>query len=166
MNRRDWVAGVSGILAVSAWPADAKDVAQTLPLVKSKAEWRKLLPAESYRVLFEAGTEPAFSSPLNGEKRAGTFLCAACNLPLFASAQKYDSGTGWPSFWQSLPGAVATSTDFMLVYPRTEYHCVRCGGHHGHLFDDGPPPTGKRYCNNGLALSFAAQGDPLPAVRS
>lgn len=166
MNRRDWVAGVSGLFAVSALPADAKDAAPALPLVKAKAEWRKLLPAEPYRVLFEEGTEAAFSSPLNGEKRAGTFLCAACHLPLFASAQKYDSGTGWPSFWQSLPGAVATSTDYKLVYPRTEYHCARCGGHQGHLFDDGPRPTGKRYCNNGLALSFVAQGDPLPAVRT
>jgi len=166
MNRRDWVARVSGLFAASALPAAARDAASALPLAKPKAEWRKLLSAERYRVLFEEGTEPAFSSPLNAEKRTGTFVCAACNLPLFDSAAKYDSGTGWPSFWQSLPGAVGTSTDYKLVYPRTEYHCARCGGHQGHIFDDGPKPTGKRFCNNGVALNFVARGDSLPELRS
>ncbi len=135
-------------------------------LVKADAEWAALLPGASYKVLFEEATEPPFSSPLNDEKREGTFVCAACFLPLFDSEAKYDSGTGWPSFWKSLPDAVGTSTDFKLIWPRTEYHCARCGGHQGHIFDDGPPPTGKRYCNNGLALNFVARGEELPALRT
>jgi peptide-methionine (R)-S-oxide reductase len=108
----------------------------------------------AYRVLREEGTEPAGSSPLNGEKRAGVFVCAGCSLPLFTSAMKFESGTGWPSFFTTIPGAFATKTDFKMILPRTEYHCVRCGGHHGHVFDDGPAPTGQRYCNNGVALRF------------
>ena len=107
----------------------------------------------------------ASSSPLDAEKRAGTFVCAACNLPLFDAAHKYDSRTGWPSFWQPLDAAVATKTDFKMIYPRTEYHCVRCGGHQGHVFNDGPKPTGQRYCNNGVALAFVPQGQALPALR-
>lgn len=134
-------------------------------LNKNKAEWRALLPRERYEILFEEATERAGSSELNGEKRDGTFICAACFLPLFSSAHKYESGTGWPSFWQPLPDAVATRTDFKLVWPRTEYHCARCGGHQGHVFNDGPKPTGLRYCNNGLALEFVAEGAPLPALR-
>ena len=136
------------------------------PLIKSKEAWRALLPADRYAVLFEEGTEPSYSSALDHEKRSGTFVCAACFLPLFSSKQKFDSGTGWPSFWQALPDAIATRKDFKLILPRTEYHCARCGGHQGHIFKDGPPPTGLRYCNNGLALEFVAEGAPLPALRT
>ncbi len=136
------------------------------PLDKPHEQWRPLLTREQYSVLFEEATERPFSSPLNEEKREGSYLCAACFLPLFASAAKFDSGTGWPSFWQALPGRVGTSTDFKLFLPRTEYHCVRCGGHQGHVFDDGPPPTGQRYCNIGVALRFVPADEALPALRS
>src|SRR5690606_22273184 len=104
--------------------------------------------------------------PLNREKREGTYICAACFQPLFSAETKYESGTGWPSFWQPLDGAIGTRRDFLLIIPRTEYHCRRCGGHQGHVFDDGPPPTGLRYCNNGIALLFIPKGDPLPELRS
>ena len=129
---------------------------------KSKAEWRQVLPPDAYAVLFEDGTERAGTSALNGEKRAGTFICAACHLPLFESSAKYESGTGWPSFFQPIAGNVATKRDFKLFLPRTEYHCARCGGHQGHVFSDGPAPTGQRYCNNGVALTFVPEGEPLP----
>lgn len=135
-------------------------------LVKSRAEWAKLLPPDAYQVLFEEATERAGSSPLNQEKRDGTYVCAACFQPLFDSATKYESGTGWPSFWQPLAGAVGTRTDFKLILPRTEYHCSRCGGHQGHVFDDGPKPTGLRYCNNGVALQFVPRGGTLPELRT
>ena len=135
-------------------PADAKVPSPSEPLKLEKAEWRKRLPAESYKVLREEGTERAGSSPLNGEKRPGVFVCAGCGLPLFTSEMKFESGTGWPSFFTTIPGVFEHKKDFFLIYPRTEYHCIRCGGHHGHVFDDGPPPTNQRWCNNGVALKF------------
>jgi len=117
-------------------------------------EWRKRLDPEAYQVLRHEGTEYAGTSPLNEEKRSGTYVCAGCDTPLFKSGMKFNSGTGWPSFFTTLPGAFETSTDHKLLMPRTEYHCARCGGHHGHVFKDGPQPTGLRYCNNGVALKF------------
>ena len=120
----------------------------------TKADWKTRLNEEEFYVLRKEGTEPPFTSPLNDEKRTGTFVCAGCELPLFKSEAKYDSGTGWPSFFQPIEGNVETKRDFKLVVPRTEYHCRRCGGHQGHVFKDGPKPTGLRYCNNGVALNF------------
>ena len=120
----------------------------------SKDDWRKRLSPAAYSVLREEGTERAGSSPLNGEKREGVFVCAGCDLPVFTSAMKYESGTGWPSFFTTIPGVFESKTDYLLFLPRTEYHCKRCGGHHGHIFEDGPQPTGQRWCNNGVALKF------------
>jgi len=167
MNRRDFLHNLAALSLCAAIPAVAKEGGAVLkPLIKSKAAWRALLPPDRYAILFEEDTEPPRSSALDHEKRNGTFICAACFLPLFSSKQKFDSGTGWPSFWQPLPDAIATRKDFKLIWPRTEYHCARCGGHQGHLFKDGPEPTGLRYCNNGLALEFVAEGAPLPALRT
>ena len=124
------------------------------PLSLSREEWKARLTAEQFHILREEGTELAGSSKLNGEKRRGVYACAGCRLPLFTSEMKYESGTGWPSFFTTIPGAFKSKTDYKLLYPRTEYHCARCGGHHGHVFDDGPPPTRERWCNNGVALEF------------
>jgi peptide-methionine (R)-S-oxide reductase len=124
---------------------------------RTNEEWKNMLTPEQYDVLREEGTEAPFSSPLNNEKNLGTFACAGCGLPLFPAKYKFESGTGWPSFYSALPGHVETKTDYKIIIPRTEYHCARCGGHQGHIFEDGPPPTGLRYCNNGVALTFIAE---------
>ena len=129
----------------------------TEPLKLTKEEWRKRLNPEQFHILREEGTEQPGSSPLNNEKRPGIFACVGCGLPLFTSEMKFESGTGWPSFFTTIPGACGKTTDYKLILPRTEYHCIRCGGHHGHVFDDGPKPTGQRWCNNGVALKFIAK---------
>ena len=179
VKRRNLLKVLAGLPLIGAWgrtvaagPKDAKDVEElqqnwktllaanadvaltTEPLKLPDGEWRKRLDSAQYYVLRKEGTERAGTSPLNDEKRPGVFVCAGCSLPLFTSAMKYESFTGWPSFFTTIPGAFATKRDFLLILPRTEYHCVRCGGHHGHLFDDGPPPTRQRWCNNGVALRF------------
>jgi peptide-methionine (R)-S-oxide reductase len=133
---------------------------ETFEVNLSEAEWRRRLDPPAFAVLRQEDTERAFTSPLNNEHRAGIFGCKGCALPLFSSRTKFDSGTGWPSFWQPLPKAVRTRTDRLLGYARTEVHCRRCGGHLGHVFEDGPPPTGLRYCMNGVAMRF------IPAARS
>ncbi len=153
MNRRHLMKFFS--LLTLGTQADAALAAAPSPLKLADAEWKKRLSQDQYRVLRLEDTEPAGSSALNAEKRSGTYRCAGCDLPLFSSGAKYESGTGWPSFHTPLADAVATKTDFKIVLPRTEYHCARCGGHQGHLFNDGPRPTGQRYCNNGVALRFA-----------
>jgi peptide-methionine (R)-S-oxide reductase len=182
MQRRDFMAMLSAgplVLAIArnagAAPAGAQSIAElqqkwkgllapgadvattTEPVNRSEEEWQRLLTPAQFAVLRHEGTERPFTSPLNSEKRPGVFVCAGCALPLFTSQMKYDSGTGWPSFFTLIPDRLATKEDFKMVLPRTEYHCVRCGGHQGHVFDDGPPPTGLRYCNNGVALRFIPQ---------
>ncbi|MFW5815338.1 MAG: peptide-methionine (R)-S-oxide reductase MsrB [Wenzhouxiangella sp.] len=155
-----WLKGCSG-----AASAGSDSAVQTLEL--SEQQWREILTSEEFRVLRREGTEPAFSSPLDAEYGDGTYICAGCHLALFSSAHKFDSGTGWPSFWQPIdPDHVGTKRDFKLIWPRTEYHCARCGGHQGHIFEDGPEPTGERWCNNGVALRFVPAGEEPPALRT
>jgi len=154
MTRRPFLAALSvfglapGLATAQAAPAKIE------PLVLSDAQWQQRLAPAAYQVLRHEGTEYPGSSPLNDEHRKGRFVCAGCDLPLFTSDTKFDSGTGWPSFFAPVEGAVETSRDFKLILPRTEVHCGRCGGHLGHVFDDGPEPTGKRYCMNGVAMQF------------
>jgi peptide-methionine (R)-S-oxide reductase len=163
MKRRQLLAGITCLFfAPKVFAKEGK----VKPLMKPKSEWKSLLPPMSYNVLFEEDTERPGSSPLNNEKRPGTFVCAACYLPLFSSEAKYESGTGWPSFFQPLPDALGTKKDRKLFISRTEYHCARCGGHQGHVFEDGPKPTGLRYCNNGVALRFVPKEEKLPELRT
>lgn len=152
VNRRTLIGSglLAGMLGTRAFAA----AAQKFEITLSEAEWRKRLSPQQFAILRKHATERPYSSPLDKEKRAGTFVCAGCALPLYASKTKFDSGTGWPSFWQPLPRAIGTRTDRLLGFARTEVHCRRCGGHLGHVFDDGPRPTGKRYCMNGLAMRF------------
>lgn len=144
----------TAVTAIIAGRAISAPKDKAFEVTLSDAEWRARLSPAAYATLRHEATERPFSSPLDKEKRAGTFLCAGCDLPLFASTTKYNSGTGWPSFWKPLPRAVGTKTDYAIGMARTEVHCRRCGGHLGHVFDDGPPPSGKRYCMNGVALKF------------
>jgi peptide-methionine (R)-S-oxide reductase len=160
MKRRTFVLGLAAVPLAggAAQPANTKDIK------RMQSDWKTFLaagttvPPQAYGVLREENTERPGTSPLNNEKRPGVFVCAGCGLPLFTSEMKFESGTGWPSFFTAIPGAFEMKKDFHLIYPRTEYHCARCGGHHGHLFDDGPPPTNERWCNNGVALRFIPKG--------
>jgi peptide-methionine (R)-S-oxide reductase len=159
MDRRDFLArlvgfSISPFIVPIAFGDNMSNPSKIEKIVKSETEWKKILTPEQFRVLRQEGTEAAFSSPLNEEKRKGEYLCAGCDLAIFTSEMKFDSGTGWPSFFTSVEGHLETRTDFKLIFPRTEYHCIRCGGHQGHVFNDGPAPTGQRWCNNGVALKF------------
>jgi peptide-methionine (R)-S-oxide reductase len=136
------------LVSIKAFAKEIKKV------IKSNKEWKKILTADQYYILRQEGTEHPYTSPLDNEKRQGEYLCAGCKTALFNSKMKYDSGTGWPSFFEHYPNVIATKLDFKLLLPRTEYHCAVCEGHQGHVFNDGPPPTGKRYCNNGAGLTF------------
>ncbi|SER36321.1 peptide-methionine (R)-S-oxide reductase [Nitrosomonas sp. Nm51] len=171
MNRRNFLIGM-GVTATAPlaffYPTEqalAIAPAAVERLKKPHTAWRELISPEAYKILFEEHTEPPGSSKLNHESREGTYICAACYLPLFESRHKYDSGTGWPSFTQPIATHVGTKKDFKLIIPRTEYHCARCGGHQGHVFNDGPKPRGERWCNNGLALKFIVHTESLPPLR-
>src|SRR3972149_4581436 len=173
MKRRQFIISSLGLAALpligsrTSGGTDMPTTSGTIEkIIKSNKEWKRILTPEQYDIVRDEGTEKAHSSALNHEQRRGTYICAACELPLSTSDMKYESGTGWPSFYTTLPGAVETKRDWKLIIPRTEYHCARCGGHQGHVFDDGPQPTGQRWCNNGLALKFTPAGDPLPPLRA
>ncbi len=158
--RRYVVLGGTTLLAAAIFgkfagdAGDSADADRSFQVMKTDAEWRQLLAPEQYQVLRKHATERPFTSPLNDEHRKGVFLCAACDLPLYRSDTKFESGTGWPSFFAPIDGGIATSTDYKMILPRTEVHCSRCGGHLGHVFKDGPAPTGLRYCMNGVAMKF------------
>ena len=149
LNRRRFISLTIGGILIGLKPVLSME-----KLVLTETEWKEKLTEEAYYILRQSGTERPFSSVLNNEKREGVYECAGCNLPLFNSSMKFDSGTGWPSFFDYIPNTLGFKTDFKIIIPRKEYHCAKCGGHHGHVFSDGPEPTGLRYCNNGFALKF------------
>jgi peptide-methionine (R)-S-oxide reductase len=173
-QRREWLRQMVTVMGVPVFVSGAfAHVAEALAeshtvarLKRSKAEWRALLPPQAYQVLFEGKTEAPFTSPLTREMRSGVYVCSACFLPLFSSTTKFNSGTGWPSFYAPISERLRTQPDFQFIVERTEYHCLRCGGHQGHLFDDGPLPTMQRWCNNGVALTFVPEGVALPPLRT
>lgn len=166
MTRRQLFGTLTSVV-VAPFLVPIRAFGQTIAkLDKPLSEWRTLLLPDAYAVLFNEATERPNSSPLNDEKRPGHYICAACYLSLFDAGTKYESGTGWPSFFAPIEGRLETKRDWKLIIPRTEYHCVRCGGHQGHRFSDGPPPTGQRWCNNGVALKFVPSDEPLPTLRA
>ncbi|WP_373187558.1 peptide-methionine (R)-S-oxide reductase MsrB [Halopseudomonas sp.] len=173
MNRRTLLTGLLALpaltlLARTAMAQTTGSAEQTMkfePLDRPESYWRNKVSEEAYEVLFEDATERPGSSPLDKVYEPGTYVCAACHLPLFESEHKFDSGTGWPSFTQPIEGHMDTRQDYSMIWPRTEYHCARCGGHQGHVFNDGPPPRGERWCNNGVALDFIPAGEDLPELR-
>jgi peptide-methionine (R)-S-oxide reductase len=152
-----FIGAVLAAMGLGCAQAETRQKEGAMSREETAVEWREVLNKQEYDVLRREATEPPFSSPLNEEKRRGIFVCAACGFPLFLSGRKYESGTGWPSFYEAIPGHVATKSDHLLFTPRVEYHCARCGGHQGHVFEDGPQPTGLRYCNNGVALRFVPE---------